>query len=131
MADATNQLTLLSEFPVADLSIGGHPAEFVERTLMEKRGPSLHDDLAKQVKANNIRIAVLEERNDYLRQALARYEESSSLVPSDIVRRLSLFSLLLKFISANYIYYVLLHAIYNVFIVDRKLMELFCNTVKT
>ena len=79
------QLTLLSEFPVIGHTGGGETTHYVEETLMEKKGFSLSDEMAKQVKANNIRIAVLEEQNNSLRHALARYEECSAIIPSEIV----------------------------------------------
>ena len=84
-------MTLLSEFPIAGLKFGEQSAECFEKTIIEKGNISPHDDLAKQVKANNIRIAVLEERNDSLRKALARYEENSSTIPPEIVRKFTSF----------------------------------------
>ena len=85
------QLNLLSEFPITGLTIGGQSIDFFEKAIMEKGGISLHDNLAMQVKANNIRIAVLEERNDSLRKALARFEESSSTISPEIVRKFASF----------------------------------------
>lgn len=86
ISDATKQLTLLSEFPILGHMGGTDAAQYLEDELLQKSVFSLGDEMAKQVKANNIRIAVLEEQNNSLRTALARYEHRSENIPSQIVR---------------------------------------------
>lgn len=85
IADAMKQITLLSEFPVFSHVEGGS-WKFTKSVVLEKSDCSTRgEEMGKQVKANNIRIAVLEDQNNSLRDALARNEQFISDVPSDIV----------------------------------------------
>eukprot|EP00112_Aurelia_sp_Birch-Aquarium-sp1_P012927 Seg2723.4 transcript_id=Seg2723.4/GoldUCD/mRNA.D3Y31 product="Coiled-coil domain-containing protein 157" protein_id=Seg2723.4/GoldUCD/D3Y31 len=73
------KLTLLSEFPVL-----GHLGKEDPAILKNKTDMSLNEEMAQQIKANNIRIAVLEEQNTSLRETLSKYEEYHDKVPSGI-----------------------------------------------
>lgn len=74
------KLTLLSEFPVL-----GHLGMEDPAILKNKTDMALNEEMAQQIKANNIRIAVLEEQNTSLRETLSKYEEYHDKVPSGIV----------------------------------------------
>ena len=74
------KLTLLSEFPVL-----GHRGNEDPTILKNKTDMILNEEMAQQIKANNIRIAVLEEQNTSLRETLSKYEEYHDKIPYQIV----------------------------------------------
>ena len=87
---ARKHLTLLSEFPVIGHSSGGDVSSSVENIIATKTMTelSLKDEMSKQIKANTIRIAVLEEQNNSLRNSLAKYEQCRAELPKEIVSKL-------------------------------------------
>ncbi|XP_065054764.1 coiled-coil domain-containing protein 157-like [Rhopilema esculentum] len=84
--DARKHLTLLSEFPVIGHSSGRDVSSSVEDIIATKTMTelSLKDEMSKQIKANTIRIAVLEEQNNSLRNSLAKYEQCRAELPKEI-----------------------------------------------
>ena len=82
----------------------GHRGNEDPTILKNKNDMTLNEEMAQQIKANNIRIAVLEEQNTSLRETLSKYEEYHDKIPSQIVSIFKVICLhLVKYINKGHV----------------------------
>ena len=101
VSNTLDKLMPLSEYPFSRSTVDSSPLQLVQNAVMEETCFSLSDNLSKEIQANEIRMAVLKERNIALHQALRSHEKCTSTGPCEIVSKV-LYSLAFSLLPGFY-----------------------------